>query len=189
LPKRIRGKRARLKQRPRSRYDLPQRYREQDLPTTDIGVAVIEDPYTQAGYLDAEGNLDASARLAPVQHSDGTVADGAPEWVPPRRPTMAVIRTFKTDPVGRMFARRQVDDAQYQAARAYQEAADKATLGSIRSVDWGRTKVSGGLPPDPLPEARQRAMRWLRVAEDAVVRRHGTEGLGLTRAVLVEPGF
>jgi hypothetical protein len=29
-------------------------------------------------------------------------------------------------------------------------------------------------------------MKWLRVAEEAVVRRHGSEGLGLTRAVLCD---
>jgi hypothetical protein len=81
--KRLRAKRARARQR--ARYDLRQRYREQDLPVEHIGVATIEDPYTQAGHLDSEGNLNVAARLAPAQHSDGTVAEGAPGWAPPRR--------------------------------------------------------------------------------------------------------
>jgi hypothetical protein len=141
-----RAERARARQRPR--YDLRQHYREQDLPIEHIGIATIEDPYTQAGYLDAEGNLNAAARLAPAQHSDGTVADGAPGWTPPRRPLMTVFVALKDDPVGRMHSRHQIDEARYQAARAYQLAADQATLGSVHSVDLGKTKVSGGLAPD-----------------------------------------
>jgi hypothetical protein len=87
--KQRRAKRARARQRPR--YDLRQRYREQDLLTEHIAVAVIEDPYSQAGYLDTEGNLSAEARLAPAQHLDGSEASGAQEWVPPRRPMMTVV--------------------------------------------------------------------------------------------------
>jgi hypothetical protein len=70
--------------------------------------------------------------------------------------------------------------------RSVQRGKPHRFLGSIHSVDLGKTKVSGGLPPDPLPESRQKAMKWLRVAEEAVVRRHGSEGLGLTRAVLCD---
>ena len=99
---------------------------------------------------------------------------------------MTVIRALKDDPVGRMHSHHQIDEAQYKAARAFQEAADQATLGAVRRVDWTRTPVSGGTPPDPLPESRQKAMRWVRVAEEAAVRRHGAEGLGLTRAVLCD---
>ena len=183
-PKKRRAKRARARQRPR--YDLRQRYREQDLPVEHIGIATIEDPYTQAGYLDAEGNLDATARLTPAQHSDGTVAEGAPGWAPPRRPLMTVFVALKDDPVGRMHSRHQIDEAQYQAARAYQLAADQATLGSVRSVDLEKTKVSGGLAPEPLTDGRRRAMARLRVAEERLMRRHGSEGLGLTRAVLCD---
>jgi hypothetical protein len=180
--KQRRAKRARARQRPR--YDLRQRYREQDLPVEHIAVTSIEDPYTEAGYLDAEGNLDAAARLAPARHADGTVAEGAPGWAPPRRPLMTVFVALKDDPVGRMHSRRQIDEAQYQAARAYQLAADQATLGAVRSVDLSRTKVSGGLAPDPLPDGRRRAMERLRAVEERVTRRYGLEGLSVTRAVL-----
>jgi hypothetical protein len=145
--KKRRAKRARARQR--SRYDLRHRYRERDLPVEHIGVATIDDPFTPAGYLDTEGNLGADACLAPAQHHDGTVAEGAPGWAPPRRPLMTVFVALKDDPVGRMHSRHQIDEAQYQAARAYQLAADQATLGAVHSVDLGRTKVSGGLAPDP----------------------------------------
>ena len=181
--KRLRGKKARARQR--ARYDFRSRYRQQDLPTDHVAVAVIEDPYSQPAY-DADGNLDPAARLAPAQHPDGTVAEGQPGWVPPRRPTMTVIRALRDDPVGRMHSRRQIDEAQYSAARAFQQAADQATLGAVKSIDWTKTRVTGGLPPDPLTPSRQKAMKWLRVAEEAVARRYGLEGLGLTRAVLCD---
>ena len=163
-PKKRRAKRARARQR--SRYDLRDRYRRRDLPAEHIAVAVIEDPYSQAGYVDAEGNLSAEARLTPVLHPDGSEAPGAPEWVPPRRPMMTVVRALREDPVGRMFARHQIDTAQYQAARAFQQAADQSTIGSIKSVDLEKTKVSGGLSPEPLTDGRRRAMARLRVAEE-----------------------
>ena len=178
------AKRARARQRPR--HDVRSRYREGDLPVEAVGVATIEDPYTQAGYLDAEGNLDTAARLAPFQHSDGSLSEGAPGWVPPRKPTMTVFVAPKDDPVGRMHSRHQLDDLQFKAARLYQLTADKAMLGTMRSIDLGRTRVSGGLPPDPLPDSRRRAMERLRAVEERVARRYGTEGLGLTRAILCD---
>jgi hypothetical protein len=182
--KKQRAKRARARQR--GRYDLRNRYRERDLPVEHIGIATIEDPFTPAGYLDAEGSLGAEARLAPAQHHDGTVAAGAPGWTPPRRPLMKVFVALRDDPVGRMHSRHQIDEAQYKAARAYQQTADRAMLGAVRSVDLSRTKVSGGLAPDPLTEGRKRSMEPLRTVEERVARHYGSEGLGLTRAVLVE---
>ena len=164
--KKRRAKRARARQR--SSHDLRQRYRKQDLPIEAVGIATIEDPYTQVGYLDAAGNLDAAARLAPAQHSDGTVAEGAPGWTPPRKPTMTVFVALKDDPVGRMYARHQIDQPQYLGAREYQKTADAAMLSAVRSVDLTRTKVSGGAPPDMLTPGRQRAMARLRIAEQRV---------------------
>jgi hypothetical protein len=83
-----------------------------------------------------------------------------------------------------MHSRHQIDQAQYSAARAYQELVDTSTIGAVRSVDLTKTKVSGVLAGDPLTPGRQRAMARLRVAEQRVANRFGLEGLGLTRAVL-----
>ena len=182
--KRLRGKKARARQR--ARYDLRGRYRQQDLSVEHVGIATIEDPYSPPGYVDAEGNLSAEARLTPAQHPDGSEAPGAPGWTPPRRSTQTVIRALRDDPVGRMHSRHQIDEAQYKAARAFQEANDRATVGTVRSIDLTKTFVTGGLPPDPLTDARKRAMGLLGHAEGRVAQRYGMEGLGLTRAVLVE---
>src|SRR6516165_8993220 len=58
--------------------------------------------------------------------------------------------------------------------------------GAVRSIDLTKTRVSGGLTPDLVTDGRKRAMEQPRTAEERVARRYGTEGLGLTRAVLVK---
>ena len=184
-PKRLRrARRARARQRPRG-HDLRSQYRESDLPATSrVGVMTIEDPYSEAGRINSAGNLDVGARLEQTQHADGSMAEGAPGWTPPRRPLMTVFRALKDDPVGRMHSRHQIDQAQYSAARAYQELVDTATIGAVRSVDLSKTKVSGGQAPEMLTPRRQQAMARLRVAEQRVANRFGLEGLAVTRAVL-----
>jgi hypothetical protein len=79
--------RARARQRPRG-HDVRDQYRQGDLPTTAraIDVITIEDPYSEAARVDAEGNLNVAAQLQQAQHRDGTVAEGAPGWSPPRKP-------------------------------------------------------------------------------------------------------
>ena len=179
-----RAKKARARQR--SRYDLRRRYREQDLPAEHIGIATIEDPYSPPGYVDAEGNLDTAARLAPAQHHDGSEAAGAPGWQPPRRPTMTVFVALKDDPIGRLHSRHQIDEAQYQGARAYQECHDASLIGSVRSVNLSATRVSGGLPAEPLSDRQRRAAAKLRAIEGQVQMRYGNVGVWLVRLVLAE---
>src|SRR6516165_5598532 len=85
---------SRARQRERRGYDLRPQYRESDLPTT-AHVAVT------------------------------TIEDAyAPAWRPPERPRSTVFVNLREDPIGRMHARRQVDEAQYSAARAYQRLYD-----------------------------------------------------------------
>lgn len=185
--KRIRGRRARLKQRPRG-HDLRSQYREGDLSaladTGHLAVMTFEDPYGPAGRVMPDGNLDVTAKLEPARHADGTIAEGAPGWTPPRRPLVTVVSNMKEDPLGRMFARRQIDQSQFAAGREYQQAYDLAVIGRIRSVDLTRTKVSGGLPPDPLPDYQRWAAVKLRSIEASVQRRYGEIGVSLCRAVL-----
>jgi hypothetical protein len=57
------------------------------------GLAVIsfDDPYEQAAWPDAEGTRDVAARLRQVRHADGSIAEGAPAWEPPRRPRVTAV--------------------------------------------------------------------------------------------------
>jgi hypothetical protein len=184
-PKRIRAKRARARWREKRGHDLRPQYRAGDLPATaHIAVATIENPYAEAGRVDRAGNLDVKARLAPVQHDDGTLSEGAPAWLPPPRPTATVVINLREDPIGRMHARRQVDAAQYQAARAYQQLYDRATIGNVSPADPSRIRVDGGRAPDPISVARMAAATRLRSVENTLKDHHGFAGLTLTRSVL-----
>jgi hypothetical protein len=184
-PKRIRGKRARARQRERRGFDVRPQYREGDLPSTaHIAVATIENPYAEAGRVDRAGNLDVQARLEPVQHRDGTLSEGAPAWTPPQRPTLTAVVNLREDPIGRMHARRQVDGAQYNAARAYQQLYDRATIGNLSPADPSRIRVDGGKAPDPISAARMAAATRLRSVERTLSDWHGFAGLSLTRSVL-----
>src|SRR6516164_4159193 len=183
--RRIRGKRARARQRERRGFDVRPQYREGDLPSTaHIAVATIENPYAEAGRVDRAGNLDVEARLEPVQRRDGTLSEGAPAWTPPQRPTLTAVVNLRNDAVGRMRARRQVDEAQYQAARAFQQLYDFATIGGYSVADLLRPKVDGGRIRDPLPPARVAAAKRLRSVESTLKDWHGFAGLSLTRSVL-----
>jgi hypothetical protein len=165
--------------------DLRGQYREADLPLAGhLAVETIENPYAEAGRTDREGNLDVGARLEQARHTDGSIAEGAPGWTPPRRPLVTVVRALRDDPLGRMFARHQIDQPQYLGGRSYQELIEVVQIGAMRSVDLGKTLVSGGRFSEPLTDSRQRAARRLRSVEGEVLTRHGTEGLSLARTVL-----
>jgi hypothetical protein len=150
----------------------------------DKAVVDIEDAYAPVGRIDRAGNLDVRARLEPVHHHDGTIAEGAPAWTPPQQPTATVIVNLREDPIGRMHARRQVDGAQYSAARAYQQLYDRATLGNLSPADPARVRVDGGQRPDPISATRMAAAKRLRSVEGTLTDWHGYAGLSLTRMVL-----
>jgi hypothetical protein len=61
--RRLRAHRARARRRPRTNgVDLRSRY-EPDVPASaGLSVVELDDPYGQAGRVDAAGNLDASMR-------------------------------------------------------------------------------------------------------------------------------
>lgn len=147
----------------------------------------IEDPYADAAYVNDDGSVDLNAHLDQARHRDGTTANGAPGWTPPPRPTITVIRSLKDDPLGRMHARHQIDQAEYLAGRAYQECYVKAQLSHYGSIsDLSEKGVDGGGRIEPLTEARQRALQKLRVIDHALGKRHGSEGVMLVRDVLGE---
>lgn len=182
--KKRRAKRARARQHPR--HDLRGQYRGSDLPAGRLSVLTYEDPYGEAGRIDPEGNLDVTARLEPARHADGSMAEGAPGWAPPRRSLVTVIADLKEDPLGRLFARKQIGQPQFLAGRAYQENHDAAQIGSVHSLDLAKTPVSGGLPPEPLTDRQRQATTKLRAIEAQVQRRYGNAGLWLVRLVLAE---
>jgi hypothetical protein len=170
-PKRIRAKRARVRQRERLGLDLRSRYRPGDTPPSP-DLQVVE-------FDDAFGALDPGARLQQARRADGSVGEGAPEWAVPPKPRVRAVARLKEDPLGRMFHRRQLDRALFLSGREYQALFDSTQVAIVRSVDLSKTKISGGQCFDPLTDSRQRASRKLHYADDAVMHRYGAEGLSL----------
>jgi hypothetical protein len=170
-------KRARIRRRviaQQQSRDLRPEYDQRALPAADrIGVVTIEDPYAPAGQIDSAGNLIAEAQREPVRHGDGSLNPGAPAWMPPSRPTLKVIVNLRDDPIGRMHSRRQVDAAQYSAARAYQQLYERATVGNLSPADLLRPRVDGGRIPEPISAARIAATKRLRSVEGTVKDWHG----------------
>src|SRR5882724_7680554 len=56
---------------------------------------------------------------------------------------IVALRSIRNDPLGRLHSHRQIDEAQYQAGRAFQNDWEKAERGP-RAVDPTREYVDGG---------------------------------------------
>lgn len=112
--------------------------------------------------------------------------DDRGEWRSGERERVRVVISFKHDPVGRMFARGQIQEAEYKAASEFQGLHDQAQIGVIRALDPAKEYVDGGLMPDPLTDVQQRAIRRIRAVEGKIKNAHGVTGLAVFNAVLVD---
>jgi hypothetical protein len=154
-------------------------YRPGDLPATSR-LAVMD-------FDDHFPNLEIGAQLKPVCHPDGSISEGAPSWTPPPRPKITAVANLREDPLGRMFARYQITESQFQAGREYRACHDAAQAGgAVRSIDWSRTKVSGGQLSEPLTDHQRLAAARLRSIEATVQQRYGEVGVALARRVLAD---
>src|SRR5262249_26008414 len=130
--RKLRARKARAHWRGRG-HDLRSRYRPGDLPPApDLAILEFDDPYAPSGWINPDGTLDPAARLRQARRPDGSVGEGAPEWVAPPRARLSAAVRLKEDPLGRMHARHQLGQAQYLAGRAYQESYDATQLGLVR---------------------------------------------------------
>ena len=93
---------------------------------------------------------------------------------------IVAIRSFRDDPLGRMHARRQIDEAQYQGGRSFQRDFEIAERGP-QAVDPSKEYVDGGNLPEPITEQQQKAARQLAIAHKKL----GADGSALTHDVLV----
>ena len=83
--------------------------------------------------------------------------------------TSTVLRQLRGDPLAKLHAHAQIDDAQYRAGRAFQrdwETAARAPGGN----DPTRARVDGGLPPQPRTEQQVRARKRLDALEPVLGR-------------------
>lgn len=80
---------------------------------------------------------------------------------------ITAFKSIRGDPLGRMLARGQIDDAQEKAGRRWQDAYERLESG-VRSLDPGKEFVDGGIAPDPFSESKSAAIADLAEARTAI---------------------
>ncbi len=91
-----------------------------------------------------------------------------------------VMRSTRDDPLSGMHARKTINEAQYHAGLAFQRDFEAAERGPC-AIDPSKEYVDGGLAPEPITEAQQRAARQLAVC----YRQLGADGSALVHDVLI----
>jgi hypothetical protein len=93
---------------------------------------------------------------------------------------IVTLRSIRNDPLGRLHSHRQIDEAQYQSGRAFQEDWEKAERGP-QAVDPTREYVDGGQAREPITERQRKAVLRLNRARARTRRRRlraGARGAG-----------
>jgi hypothetical protein len=94
---------------------------------------------------------------------------------------ISVLRQTRCDPLGRLHAHRQIDEAQYQGGRAYQQDKETAERGA-KAIDPTKEAVDGGSFPEAITDRPIKARK-------RIIKIEGELGRRLTRvleAVLIE---
>jgi hypothetical protein len=89
-------------------------------------------------------------------------------------------RSRRDSPLDEMHSRGQIDTAQYEGGRSFQRDFEAAERGP-RAIDPGKEAVDGGLSPEPITEAQQRAAKNLK----DVYKELGADGAALMHDVLI----
>lgn len=92
-----------------------------------------------------------------------------------------VVRNLRDDPLARLHARSQIDEAQFQAGRAYQRDWETAERGPC-AIDPTKEAVDGGRLAEPITEGQQKAARRLNVALNEL----GSDGSSIVYDVLID---
>ncbi|MBB4368169.1 hypothetical protein GGD63_000948 [Bradyrhizobium sp. cir1] len=90
------------------------------------------------------------------------------------------MRSVRSDPLGRLYAHHQIDEAQYRGGRAFQNDWERAERGP-QAVDTTREYVDGTGTREPVTESQRQAVLRL----NRVERELGTDGAALVHDVLV----
>jgi hypothetical protein len=130
-------------------------------------------PYQPAGAHDRRSSdLPRNAEVAAVEVDDPYAMDPGEKIV--------ALRSIRNDPLGRLHSHRQIDEAQYQAGRAFQDDWEKAERGP-RAVDPTREYVDGGQAREPITESQRKAVLRLNRVEGEL----GAVGAALVHEVLI----
>ena len=117
-------------------------------------------------------DLPRNAEVAPVEVDDPMALDPGDKVV--------TLRSLRNDPLARLHSHRQIDEAQYQGGRAFQNDWEKAERGP-QAVDPSREFVDGGQLREPISEGQRKAVLRL----NRVERELGADGSALVHEVLI----
>jgi hypothetical protein len=95
---------------------------------------------------------------------------------------IAVVRSIRDDILAEMLARKEIDQAQFDAGRLYEKYAEMAEIGNIRAIDPAREAVDGGRGYEGITDRQIDAVRQL--AEAARVL--GAKGEAVVRTTLID---
>lgn len=93
---------------------------------------------------------------------------------------IVAIRSIRSDPLGRLQAHHQIDEAQYRGGRAFQNDWERAE-GGPQAMDPTREYVDGARTREPVTESQRQAVLRL----NRVERELGTDGAALVHDVLI----
>jgi hypothetical protein len=96
------------------------------------------------------------------------------------REKILAIRSIRGDPLGRLHAHHQIDEAQYLGGRAFQNDWERAERGP-QAMDPTREYVDGARTREPVTESQRQAVLRL----NRVERELGTDGAALVHDVLI----
>ncbi|MGJ5130491.1 DUF6456 domain-containing protein [Bradyrhizobium oligotrophicum] len=117
-------------------------------------------------------DLPRNADVIPVEIDDPLALEPGDKIV--------ALRSVRSDPLGRLHAHKQLDDAQYRAGRAFQNDWERAERGP-QAIDPSREHVDGARGREPVTEGQRQAVLRLNGAE----RELGADGAAITHDVLV----
>src|SRR5215470_7443460 len=131
-------------------------------------------PYNPAKAHDRRAlDLPHNAEVAPIEVDDPFALEPGDKIV--------TLRSLRNDPLGRLHSHRQIDEAQYQGGRAFQNDWERAVRGP-QAVDPAREYVDGVRTREPVTEAQRKAVLRLNRAE----RELGADGAALVHDVLIQ---
>jgi hypothetical protein len=117
-------------------------------------------------------DLPRNAEVAEVEVDDPLALEPGEKIV--------TLRSIRGDPLGRLHSHRQIDEAQYQGGRAFQNDWEKAERGP-QAVDPSREYVDGGQFREPITEGQRKAVLRL----NRVERELGADGSALVHEILI----
>lgn len=95
---------------------------------------------------------------------------------------ITTFRSIRDDILAEMFAKEEIDQAQYDAGRKYERYAERAEIGNVKAIDPGKEAVDGGMGYGGITDEQIDAVRCLSEAARVL----GAKGEGVVRTILID---